>query len=104
MGKIYVNQPFRINATVKEELNDDGVFTPVDISGLVVKFNYVDPNGATGEVTGEVVSGPAGTCKYDVPVDTFTVPGKWTFWAVITFVNGDVPTEPEELILYKVGF
>ena len=102
MGKIYINQPFLLKTTIIEDV--EGTETPVDITGLPIVFNYVDPEGVKKTFTPVVITGAAaGECEYQVPKDILTLPGRYTFWAVVTFGNGDVPAEPQELILYEVG-
>lgn len=102
MGKIYINQPFKIKTTIIEDI--DGTETVVDISGLPIVFDYIQPDGSAAQFTPAVITdGPAGECEYDVPKDTLTQVGRYTFWAVVTFGNGDVPAEPQELILLDVG-
>lgn len=102
MGKIYVNQPFKIKTVITEDVN--GVETPVDITGLPVVFNYVDPDGTAGTFTPAVLTDPVnGACEFDVLKDILTLSGSYTFWAVVTFANGDVPAEPQQLIIYEVG-
>lgn len=101
MGKIYVNQPFKIKTVVMEDI--DGVDTIVDISGLPVAFNFVKPDGTEASVTGAITDGPNGEVEYDVAEDFFPDAGKYNFYTVVTFGNGDVPSEPCELIIYETG-
>jgi hypothetical protein len=101
MGKIYQNQPFKIEATFIEEVN--GVDTPVIITGLPVAFNFIAPDGTEGTFIGVVTDGEAGKAEYEVPADTLEQSGRYTFYAVVTFANGEVPAEPQELILYQRG-
>ena len=102
MGKIYINQPFKITTTVVEDVN--GVETPVNITGLPVSFFYIDPDGIELELTPGVITNPTGgEFEYDVLVDTLTKEGRYTFWGVVVFGNGEVPAEPTELTLYARG-
>lgn len=102
MGKIYINQPFQIKTTIVEDI--DGTETVVDISGLTIVFFYVDPDGVEASFSPVIIDdGPSGTCHYDVPSATLDKAGRYTFWAVVTFGNGDIPAEPMELTLYSRG-
>jgi len=101
MGKIYINQPFKIKSTIVEDI--DGVETVVDVSGLPVNFFYLDPDAIEDNFVAVITDGPNGLVEYDVPQNTLTKEGRYTFWTVVTFGNGNVPAEPIELTLYERG-
>lgn len=101
MGKIYINQPFKIKSTIVEDI--DGTETVVDVSGLPVKFYYLDPDAIEANFIAVITDGPNGLVEYDVPKDVLTKDGRYTFWTVVTFGNGDVPAEPIELTLFVRG-
>lgn len=101
MGKIYINQPFKIKSTIVEDI--DGVETVVNVTGLPVKFFYLDPDAIEASFTAVVTDGPNGLVEYDVPQNILTKEGPYTFWTVVTFGNGDVPAEPIKLTLFERG-
>ena len=101
MGKIYINQPFKIKSTVVEDIN--GNETAVDISGLPVKFFYLDPDSTEASFVAVITDGPNGLVEFDVLQNILTKAGPYTFWTVVTFGNGDVPAEPIKLTLFERG-
>ena len=101
MGKIYINQPFKIKTAIVVDIN--GVETAVNVSGLPVKFYYLDPDAIEASFVAVITDGPNGLVEFDVLQNILTKEGPYTFWTVVTFGNGDVPAEPIKLTLYERG-
>lgn len=98
---IYVDQAFDLNVT----FTANG--SPVDITSSTIGFDYWLPGNATdiedGTITGNIVSGPAGTAEAEFPASLNTEPGEVRVQATATSAGKEYPAETTCFTVYPRG-
>lgn len=94
MGKIFSNQPFKI------ELGYD------ELPGAVasVQIKYQTPQGQKGSWNASIDRVGKKIFYYSAEGETLRFVGPWLFWSVILLDNGErYPGEPVSWVIYREG-
>ncbi len=96
MSKIYVNQPFRLELNVNQ--NIEGA------SAIIKVKRKNGPSTEQFDLNATIIDAEIGVIQSLVTPTINNIVGKWTVWAYITFANGDmIPGEPYSFEIYKEG-
>lgn len=94
MGKIYSNQPFKIELT----------YTELPATAASQQIYYIDPEGTQGHFDALLDTVNKKIYYYSASLETLEIEGKWRFWARIVDALGNIyPGEYCETLIYKEG-
>jgi hypothetical protein len=62
-----------------------------DITGYqTCEIRYTKPDGTRGSFTAVVEDENPGVISYDLSTNVLDIPGRWAFWARITYIDGRI--------------
>lgn len=95
MGKIYNNQPFKIELSYLE----------IPAGAASFKIEYVNPYGETGSFTASHNAAEKVIFYNSATAETLEISGPWKFWSLVTDATGnEYPGEPITIQIHTRGF